>query len=282
MTCLKSDFAAADATTVGDWFHVAMSRRRSLRRLFCLPPAGGGAVNFDAWRSRVSSFVELWAVEPPGRGRRLQVPCHRRMQDLARELADAMEPHLDRPYSMFGHSLGGLVAFETVRALRRRGAPQPDHLFVAAIHSPDRGPYRRGIHTLPRDLLVRELTHMGGTPNAVLEDEDLLDLVLPCVRADFELYESYSYLPEAPINCPITAFRGTNDASIRMSDMAAWAIQTLRPFRLETVEGDHFFPRDLDFVRRLASEISASSDPPQTSAPTGPREDVAGRARGAG
>ena len=82
-------------------------------------------MNFHAWRSHVSSLAELWAVEPPGRGRRLQVPCHRRMQDLVRELADAMEPHLDGPYSIFGHSLGGLVAFETVRVLRRRGAPQP-------------------------------------------------------------------------------------------------------------------------------------------------------------
>jgi medium-chain acyl-[acyl-carrier-protein] hydrolase len=180
------------------------------------------------------------------------------MQDLVRELADAMEPHLDRPYSIFGHSLGGLVAFETVRVLRRRGAPQPEHLFLAAIHSPDRAPDRRGLHTLPRHSLVRALAQMGGTQKAVLEDEDLLNLALPSVRADFELYESYSYVPDVPIDCPITAFHGSNDALIPMSDMAAWAIQTLQPFRLETVEGDHFFPSDLDFARRLASELPRS------------------------
>ena len=108
------------------------------------------------------------------------------------------------------------------------------------------------------ETLVRALAQMGGTQKAVLEDEDLLNLVLPSVRADFEIYESYSYVPDVPIDCPITAFHGSNDALIPMSDMAAWAIQTLQPFRLETVEGGHFFPSDLDFARRLASELPRS------------------------
>lgn len=244
--------------TVDEWFQVAASGRRPQLRLFCLPPMGGCAAHFRGWSHHRSPFVEQWAVEPPGRGSRLHVPSRRRMNDLVRELADAMERHLDQPYSMFGHSLGGLIAFETVRALRRRGAPQPEHLFVAAMHAPDRGPYRRGIHDLPRNLLVKELSEVWGHRNAALGDDDVLDLVLPYLRADCELYEHYSYTAEAPLDCPITAFHGRHDSLIRESDVAAWAVQTVQAFHLEVFEGDHFFPDQADFVRPFLSEITAS------------------------
>ncbi len=261
MSRSHSDVTKVGSVTVDEWFHVASSGHRPHLRLFCLPPMGGSAAHFRDWSHHSSAFVELWAVDPPGRGSRHGVASRRRMDDLARELADAMEPHLDRPYSMFGHSLGGLVAFETVRALRRRGAPQPHHLFLAAIHAPDRGPYRRGIYDLPRNLLVKELTEVWGHRSAALGDEDILDLVLPYLRADCELYEHYAYSPEAPLDCAITAFHGTHDPLIQTPDVAAWAVQTVQSFNLEVFEGDHFFPEQTDFVRRLLSEISTSLGP---------------------
>jgi len=250
--------------TAYEWFRVAAPERRAKHRVFCLPPMGGCAAQFHGWSDHGSPFVELWAVEPPGRGSRFNVPSRRRMDDLVRELADAMEPHLEQPYSIFGHSLGGLIAFETVRALRRRGVCRPEHLFVAAMHAPDRGPYRRGIYNLPRNRFVKELAGVWGERGAALDDDDMLDLVLPYLRADCELYEHYEHVPEAPLDCPITAFHGIHDSLIRASDVAAWAVQTVDTFQLEVVAGDHFFPGQTDFARGLLGGIAESVRPART------------------
>jgi surfactin synthase thioesterase subunit len=177
------------------------------------------------------------------------------MEELAANLAMAMEPYLDTPFAIYGHSLGGLVAFEATRVLRRRTRPQPACLLLGAAPSPNRQRLGPTIHALPRNRFVRELQRLGGTPDEVLQDSELLEFLLPALRADVEMAETYRHKASAPLDCPITVFRGTRDPVVADADLAGWEIQTRGAFRLERVEGGHFFVRDAGFLMRIAEEL---------------------------
>jgi len=209
--------------------------------LHCFPYAGGSAQAFRGWAEHLPEGVALQAWEPAGHGRRMRERPHRRIDGYAREVADGMA-HADRPFVLFGHSLGGLVAFEAARELRRRGSPEPRAILVAATSAPQEIRPRRLRHQMPDDELLDELRSFNGTPAAVLEDEDLLRMFLPVVRADFEAVETYEYSFEPPLACPIGVFGGVRDRVMAPDTLQDWEAQTSSEFSLEWVPGDHFFP----------------------------------------
>jgi surfactin synthase thioesterase subunit len=175
-------------------------------------------------------------------------------------LVDRLLPELlaldDRPFAVFGHSLGAKIGFEAVRRLAAHGR-RPVHLFVAASPA-DRFPgWGRGLHLRPRDELVAELRRLGGTPPRVLEDERLVDLFLPMVRADLQLAVEYDVSPGAPLDCPLTAFAGTLDPDITVLDVAGWQRHTHGRFRLVPLLAGHHFMREraAELVAEIAGEI---------------------------
>ena len=221
------------------WFLVESGDERAIR-LFCLPFAGGSAAAYARWRTLVDPRVALVPVQLPGRGARIREEPVERMDHLADMLADALEPHLTAPFALFGHSMGAQLAFETARTLRRRGRPAPRALFLSGRRAPQRPSARTPLHVLTDDELKSELRKLGGTPAAVLADDELLDLMLPVVRADLKAVETHAYTPEPPFECPIHAFGGTRDA-VSTDDLAAWSTHTTGPFALTMLEGGHFF-----------------------------------------
>ncbi|MCC7367467.1 MAG: thioesterase [Chloroflexi bacterium] len=225
-------------------------------RLFCLPYGGGGAMIYREWPLTLAPAVEVWHVQLPGREARYREPPCTDMAALIFPLIEAMRPHLDRPFALFGHSMGALVAFELTRQLRRDGLPQPVHLFPSARRAPHLPDWRTPLHTLPDSELVTHLNQRyNGVPPAILQSTDLLRMFIPTIRADLTLTEVYEYVPEEPFTCPISAFGGLGDGAVARDDVVGWGDHTSESFTLRMVPGDHFF---LQAHRpRLLSAIAA-------------------------
>ena len=222
----------------------SLGKRPSGRlRLFCFPYAGGGASLFHPWSELVSPEIEVCPVQLPGREARLSEQAFSQMDTLLDPLVDILLPYLDRPYAFFGHSMGALISFELARTLRRKALSlQPLRLIVSgrrAPHLPNRHP---PTYHLSEEDFIAELRRLKGTPEAVLQHPELLHFLLPFLRADFALCETYSYTPEPPLACPISAMGGLQDSEAPPEDIAAWNKQTINAaFKLRFFAGDHFF-----------------------------------------
>jgi medium-chain acyl-[acyl-carrier-protein] hydrolase len=153
--------------------------------------------------------------------------------------------------------MGARISFELARFLRRHNLPQPKHLFVSASRGPHIPRRDEDIHTLPDREFLAEIKKLGGTPDEVLQNEELMELFLPILRADFTLLETYKCRPEPPLACPISAYCGTEDTEVSEEDMAGWQEETNSTFKLVMILGNHFFihsQRDL-LLKHIAQEL---------------------------
>jgi medium-chain acyl-[acyl-carrier-protein] hydrolase len=224
-------------------------------RLFCFPYAGAGALIFRNWSDGLPADVEVCPVQLPGRGTRLMEHPFTQLSPLVETLAQALVPLLDRPFAFFGHSLGALVSFELARRVRRRYGVHPVRLFVSAGRAPQIPHRAPPIHTLPEKEFLAELRRLNGTPSEILNHEELMEIMLPLLRADFALYETYVYSTEPPLNCPISAFGGLQDRRVNDTDLEAWRAQTSVSFSLRMFPGDHFFLNQPLLLQVLSQEL---------------------------
>jgi medium-chain acyl-[acyl-carrier-protein] hydrolase len=224
------------------WINCQKPNPAADMRLFCFPYAGGGAGVFREWPKQLPATVEVCAVKLPGRGTRLHEPAYTSLPPLVEAIAEGLAPHLrDKPFAFFGHSMGALVGFELARLLRGRGEPSPAHLFVSGSRAPHLPTPRPHIYALPEAELIEELRRLGGTPREVLEHPELMQLMLPIIRADFSVCQTYAHREGPPLDCPVTAFGGLQDEDIEREHVAAWRRQTTSTFSARMLPGDHFF-----------------------------------------
>jgi medium-chain acyl-[acyl-carrier-protein] hydrolase len=210
-------------------------------RLFCFHYAGGSAQVFYDWPAHLPPSVEVGAIQLPGRGHRVYEPHIRQMAQLSRVVAQELLPYLDKPFVFLGHSVGALLCFETARSLRRENRRQPSHLFISATEAPHRRSREELLSDLPKDALVKRLREFNGTPVEVLQSDELMDMMLPTIRADFELSESYEYHPESPLECPITIYGGIDDYEVDAERLAAWSEMSVGACEIRMIPGDHFY-----------------------------------------
>ncbi|HWS85814.1 MAG TPA: alpha/beta fold hydrolase [Pyrinomonadaceae bacterium] len=230
-------------------------------RLFCFPYAGGTTYAYRNWPSLLPQAVEVCPVELPGRGARIGEPLETRIGRLAEAMATALLPYMDKPFAFFGHSMGGLIAFELARELRRTRRPQPAHLFVSACAAPDgRDRRKRVTYNLPEPEFIAELRRLGGTPKEALEHPELMQLVLPLLRADFEACQTYEFAPEPPLDCPLTVFGGLQDREVSSEGLEAWREHTTSTFVVRRLAGEHLFIHTAQhlILRAVADELLAS------------------------
>ncbi|MFG2091537.1 MULTISPECIES: thioesterase II family protein [unclassified Spirillospora] len=224
------------------WFRCTENRPWASMRLFCLPHAGGSAVFYRPWAKEISPAVEVHAVQYPGRADRMADAMVTDAHQLARLIAGAMAPLMDRPAALFGHSMGAVLAYEVARLLQERGSA-PVHVFASGARPPhDRGDDR--VADRDDDGVVAEMVNLGGSDAEALQDPELRELVLPYVRNDFRMIEDYAHRPGTRLTVPITAIIGDADTHVSEEQAAGWARVTDGRFALRTLPGGHFYLTD--------------------------------------
>lgn len=209
--------------------------------LFCFPYAGSSAQIFRSWQQELPKKIEVIPVHLPGRGKRVREKPFTELLALAEVLTAELSPHVDKPYALFGHSLGATIAFEVARSLRREGRPLPLHLFVSGCRAPQLADPRRRSYNLPAADLIDRLRKLNGTPSQILESPAIMEFFLPIIRADLQMIQTYNYSVEAPLSCPISAFGGWQDLEEPPEMISAWREQTSSSFQRQMFAGDHFF-----------------------------------------
>ncbi|MFC9930572.1 thioesterase II family protein [Streptomyces sp. NPDC127190] len=245
---------AHDATK---WFRVHRRAVDPVLRLVCLPHAGGTAQLFHGWPALLPEDVEVLAVRYPGRQDRLAEPCIDSMDTLAELIADALQPWLDRPLALFGHSMGACVAYELALRLEARGVV-PEHLLVSAHAAPQRAG-RGALHRADDESLISHVRQLGDLHSEAYDIPELRDLLLPALRADYRLIEGYRPVRPAPVKAPITAYAGRDDTSCALDDVLAWSDLTAPgSFELRAFPGDHFYlaPGEAEVVADVAARLT--------------------------
>jgi len=208
-------------------------------RLFCFPYAGGAASVFAAWPERLP-WLEVRPVQLPGRATRRHEPPLTRIEDLVRAFVPELLRCLDRPFAFFGHSMGAVLAFETARYLCAKQLPLPAALYVSG-RRPPQVPDEDEPEDDSDEGLLAKLRELNGTPPRVLENDELMQMILPVIRADFAMMRHYRYSPGPPLPCPITLFEGVDDEGRVPESAEGWGVHSLSPVVSATFAGDHFF-----------------------------------------
>jgi pyochelin biosynthetic protein PchC len=228
-------------------------------QLLCLSHAGGSASYFFGVSKALSPEIDVLSVQYPGRQDRLREPCLTSIHDLADGLVAALEPLMNRPITIFGHSLGATLGFEVAARLERAGTPATG-LFASGRPAPDR--LRREFTHLRDDAgLISGMKELGGTDTSLLDDEDVLAMVLPAIRGDYIAAETYTYQPGTRLSCPIYALTGDRDPKVTVEETEAWRDHTSADFELKVYSGDHFYLNDhvSDILNRIRTHTRSAT-----------------------
>jgi surfactin synthase thioesterase subunit len=228
-------------------------------QLLCLSHAGGSASYFFGVSRALAPEIDVLAVQYPGRQDRLREPCLRSIHDLADGLLPAVLPLADRPLTIFGHSLGATLGYELARRLEQSGVI-PTALFASGRPAPHRTRLER-THLRDDAGLLAAMKALGGTETALLDDEDVLAMVMPAIRGDYEAAETYTHRPGPPLSCPIYALTGDNDPKVTVAEADAWREHTSSEFELTVFPGGHFYLNDVvpDILGKLRTHARAVS-----------------------
>jgi len=250
-------------SSYNSWIFASRPNPQARLRLFCFPHAGGGASFFRPWIGALPADIEVCPVQLPGRENRLKERPFNQCAPLISTLAEALRPYLAMPFAFFGHSMGALVSFALARQLRRQNDPLPSHLFLSAYRAPQTRNADPPLHQLPESEFVKKVLSFNGTRREVLENDELRQFLLPILRADFAVCETYIHTFEEPLACPITVFGGLQDTRVKSHELSAWQEQTNNRFLLHMIPGDHFFLQNMRtplfqlISRDLAQQMSA-------------------------
>ncbi len=225
------------------WLRISRPIPTPRLRLFCFPYAGGAASIYRTWQQHLPAEIEVCAVQLPGRENRIRERPFTDVVPLVGALLPILLPYLDRPFALFGHSMGTLIAYELAQQLQQQHRRIPTHLFVSGRRSPLLPDPDVLLHTLPSDeQFLHELQlRYNNLPTVLFEDKELRELFLPLLRADFTLVETYDNPTPIRLACPLIAFGGREDQRATEAQLCAWQSLTAAEFALHCFPGGHFY-----------------------------------------
>lgn len=210
-------------------------------KLFCFPYAGGSATVFNKWRTYLNPDIQLVPLELAGRGARFKESFYQSITEAVNDLYDRMDFKTNLPYAVFGHSMGSILAYELCRKIAADNQKGPAHIFVSGMYPPHIKKERKILHKLPLAEFKEEIIKIGGTPQEIFENQELMDFFVPILKADYKIYETYEFLPDdTKFDCGITAFNGLSDKPT-FAEMLEWGKHTSDSSKLYQYEGGHFF-----------------------------------------
>lgn len=239
---------------VNAWYSAPPPAAEAGILLLCFPYAGGGTWIYREWVRQLSPQIAVLPIRLPARAERFREPAATNLRQLAQDIAASVADALARPFAVFGHSMGAWMAYEFVRALERHGRC-PARLIVSAAPAPSRKPRRVPIHGLPDPELVKAVQSRYGHPYLKDPDPEILALLLPALRGDMAMFETYAAEPSQSVSCPVSVFVGRGDPLPR-PDLLAWAEHASVPPEFREFDGGHFYLHEqekalIEAVRRL-------------------------------
>lgn len=234
------------------WFQDLQSGTSPKIRLFCFPFAGGNAYTYRSWNELLPDSICVCPVQYPGRANRIKESRYTDLLALTDALHAEIESFLDLPIAVFGHSMGAIVGFELICLLQKRGV-SIKHLFVSGARAPGTSSDRQLLHNLSPDNFRTEILRLNGTPKEILDHPELFEILLPILRDDFQMIETYSFSGNGVINCPITVFGGDSDPEVNLQELNAWSNFTSSSFKSKVFNGDHFFL--FQFLKEISNII---------------------------
>ncbi|WP_052442944.1 thioesterase II family protein [Streptacidiphilus neutrinimicus] len=227
------------------WLQTVVPRPAARLRLLCFHPAGSGTSFYRPWAGRLPADIEVSAVSLPGREARYREPLQSDYSVLLSSLYAALRPTLAadrRPYALFGHSMGALLAYGVALTAARLGDPGPERLLLSGMGGPGTVPPKPGRPKWSDEALVADLREMGGTPEEVLAEPELLHWILPVLRADYSVCDTFRAAPPSGplLTCPLTLMGGADDHATP-PELARWAEVTAGPATQYTFPGGHFY-----------------------------------------
>lgn len=225
------------------WLRISRPNPHARLRLFCFPYAGGAASIYRTWQQYLPAEIEVCAVQIPGRENRIRERPFTDVGTLVEALLPILLPYLDRPFALFGHSMGTLIAYELAQQLQHQHRQTPTHLLISGRRSPVLPDPDAPLHTLPSDEeFLHELQRRyNNLPALLFEDQELRELFLPLLRADFTLVETYENPTPIMLSCPLITFGGREDQRATEAQLRAWQPLTAAEFALHCFPGGHFY-----------------------------------------
>ncbi len=228
-------------------------------KIFCIPYAGGSAVMYYKWKNYFPNDIELYPVELAGRGKRFGEPYYDTLLDAVEDVYKQIKNYLDEtPYFLFGHSMGSLIAYELYYKLKEQNKQLPCHIFFSAIKPPHIRKNEAKKYTLPDEEFKEEIIKLGGTKEELFNNQALVKIFLPLLKADYRIVEMYQYQSrEEKIECNLTMLGGKEDAKATAEDLMQWGSYTKKTSRFYEFEGGHFFIQNqIEEITRIIKETS--------------------------
>lgn len=228
-------------TNPQNWYLEYKKNPQASLRLFCFHHSGGGASLYFPWIDHLSPNIEMIAVQLPGRENRYREPLVNNLSDIIHTLSEGFQSYKDKPFIVFGHSLGAFLSFELLRSIHKLYSLYPCHMIISATKAPHL-PFRmKHLSQLDDKTLKEELKVYNGIDAGIFENDELLDLFLPIIKNDFSIYENYSYSKSHPFPCDILTLSGDRDATVTQEEILAWSTYTTGKFEHLSFPGEHFF-----------------------------------------
>ncbi|MCF8170954.1 MAG: alpha/beta fold hydrolase [Candidatus Methylopumilus sp.] len=244
------------STKFNQWVTCPYPQPDATLRLFCLPFAGGGASIYRSWGKLLGPSIEVCPIQLPGRENRFSEPAFKNAQALAQALANQLQLYSNKPFAIYGHSMGALLAFELTRALQANGLEMPEVLMLGAHRAAHLPRTRETLYTLDDKTFIERLQRFGGFPEEVLASEELLQFLLPTLKADFTLCDTYTHTDDLALNCPIHVFAGDSDPEAPPAVMDSWRQHSSVETQMHVFQAGHFFIRtDLEKVIQTLKTI---------------------------